>query len=179
MAAALCLVACAADDTIVALNVSSTNVGSVASLHVVFQQGTHNHLVDLVPPTEQAEDGTPVIKPSFYERITLPGGWPSGDATVTVDALDGVTPTPIVTGIGIAEVESEETVAAYVDLELPGPDEGAAGADAQTAGAAGMSAVGGGGAGPGTGAAPGQTGGTGQTGGAAATGGATMATGGA
>lgn len=172
LAAALALAACSEDDTIVSLNVNSTNVGAVSKLHVDFNQSGKTFATDVVPPTQDGGDAGPVIDSAFFERITMPDGWPSGDATITVTGFDGagaplqnVTIEPVV-----AEVKEGETVAAYVELEGPEPPPEEPPAETGAAGAAGA-----GSAGAGTGGASAATGGAAP---AAGAGGAAPAAGG-
>lgn len=163
------LFACSSGDTIVSLNVTSSNdVGLVTRLHVKVVQGSASQEVDLEPPTRDVQDqgaaggvNKKVIASSFYRRITLPGAFKDGEATLDVEAYNGaqlvVDPQPIA-----IELEEKETVAAFVDLK-PAPT--AAGG---SGGVGGTSATGAGGTNAtsatvgGTSAAEGGTAGTGS-----------------
>ena len=158
------LVACSdSNGTIVSLNVSSTGVGPVSKLSVKIEQpGESTWETSFEPPTQEdkctdSDVSATVIKSSFYKRLTLPEGWQSGTATVTVRALDGGG-AEVVSNSGQAKVKNEEAVAVYVDLEgdytLPCPEPagaagGAGGAPAR-AGAGGQATES-----PGTGGQPG------------------------
>jgi hypothetical protein len=83
------VIGCAAEDTIVALTIESgDDVGAVANLHVTVRQEPDRELiVDFVPPTEETDAG-PIMKRSFFERLTLSGGWERADARIEVEAQD-------------------------------------------------------------------------------------------
>ncbi|MFZ5891623.1 MAG: hypothetical protein ACOY0T_11270 [Myxococcota bacterium] len=92
--AALWLLACSTSDTIVALNVqSSEHVGFVSKLHVTFTQGSRTLEKDftMVPTREiMNEAGAPptvVISSAFYERIKL-DSFSDGKAKVDVQSFD-------------------------------------------------------------------------------------------
>lgn len=137
---------CSDADTVLALTVTSKeDVGEVTMLHVtVNQQGQAPFVHDFAPPRITVEAGseeagytlTMPISPSFFERMTLPSGWPDGAATVTVTTEGGG---PAITGTTQAPIEAHQTVAATVKLTRTPPpvtsDAGVDGGDAAAAAA--------------------------------------------
>ncbi|HKP55323.1 MAG TPA: hypothetical protein VJV78_01305 [Polyangiales bacterium] len=119
--------ACAEDETIVSVNVSSGDaVGNPKTLTIsISQPGQQAVVKDIEPPTK-ATDAGPVIQPMFYERITLPDSWSDERATVQVDAKDA-SGKVYLTGKAMCPVVPQGAAAAFVDLgkmEMMKPDAG-------------------------------------------------------
>jgi hypothetical protein len=94
LAALVGLAACSDEDTIVSLNVSSSDaVPVIDTLRVTITQGSKQHVTEFAPPTEtpMAPEGQmappPSISNGFFHRITLPGEWSETEAKVAVEAL--------------------------------------------------------------------------------------------
>jgi hypothetical protein len=115
------LCGCTASDTVVSVNINSSDqVGNPNSLVItITQPGQLPVTRELAPPT-RAIDGGMAIKQMFFERVMLPESWESGPALVKVDAKDG-------RGVYLSaetdvQVRAEGAVAAFVDLgEDPEP----------------------------------------------------------
>jgi hypothetical protein len=115
------LCGCTASDTVVSVNINSTDeVGNPSSLVITITQPGQSPVTrELAPPT-RAIDGGMAIKQMFFERMLLPGSWESGPALVKVDAKDA-------RGVYLSaqrevQVRAEGAVAAFVDLgEEPEP----------------------------------------------------------
>lgn len=126
----LALAACGSDDTVLALNVeSSDDVGFVSELQVtVTQPGNAPVNKRFTPPTKALDDdaGT-VIQPRFFERIALPASWDEESATVVVRALSPTAPE--IEAMTTAKIEPGGAVAAYVELARAKPDAGAQAGD--------------------------------------------------
>jgi hypothetical protein len=124
--ASLC--ACSSGDTILALNVSSSDdVGLVNELRVtVTQEGNAPIRQTFAPPLKELEkDAGRVIQPQFYRRIELPESWDEAPAEVAVQAIspNGAAPLSAST---TTKIKPGAAVAAFVELERPKPDSGTA-----------------------------------------------------
>jgi hypothetical protein len=125
------LIGCADDQTLVSVNVSSTDeVGNPSSIVItIAQQGEPPVVKEVMPPT-QTQDGGVTIQPKFFERIVLPDSWERGPGEVKVEAKDarGV----YLTAKTEITVRPGGAVAAFVDLgkkpEMMNPDQDDAGA---------------------------------------------------
>jgi hypothetical protein len=123
------LCSCAADDTIVAVNVNATDqVGNPSAIVITITQAGQTPVNrELAPPTRPIDGGT-AIRQMFFERVTLPESWESGPAKVRVEARNGASVSVTSEEVEI-EIRDEGAVAAYVDLgeepePMPEPDAG-------------------------------------------------------
>ena len=129
IAAGLC--ACAEDETIVAVNINSTDeVGNPSSLVITISQPGQTPVVrEIMPPTRTMDSGV-TIKPMFYERIPLPDSWDDVKSEAKVDAKQGGS--VYVSARSEFVVNPGGAVATYVDLGKkpmmmePGDDAGMA-----------------------------------------------------
>jgi len=148
--ASLGALSCSSSDTILALTITSaSDVGAVSKLRVTIKPqppATFTDIAkdDIIPQTMPADAG-PVIKSSFFVRLTLPENT-DGPATVLVDAIDA-NGTAFAGGRTDAQIQKDHTVAAQVMLTVGGPppetDGGAGGAGAAGGGAGGEGGHGG------------------------------------
>lgn len=124
LAAAIAIAGCSTEDTIVALNISFDTVPeSLDSLAVtITQSGRDTFTTKITPPTMPVDGGT-AIKPSFYERLTLPDDWTDAAARVKVEAKSGSGQTLESAEVD-TEIREEGTVAVFVKLGAASPDEG-------------------------------------------------------
>lgn len=85
IAAALC--ACGEDETIVSVNVNSSDeVGNPSSLVITISQPGQTAVVqEIMPPTRAMDSGT-TIQPMFFERVSLPEAWAEEKSEVKVEA---------------------------------------------------------------------------------------------
>jgi hypothetical protein len=138
----LCALAgCASGDTVLALNVvSSDAVGFIEKIEVTVTQGERAPLTrSITPPTKELEkDAGTVIAPRFFERITLPASWDEATAEVRVRALSPDAPALVASTT--AEIDPGDAVAAYVELDREKPDASEAGDDAAAGDAGGPDA---------------------------------------
>jgi hypothetical protein len=148
--------ACGEDDTIVAVNVNSTDeVGNPSAVVITITQSGQSPVVKEIEPPTRTQDSGVSIKPMFFERVQLPDSWEHAKAEVKVEAKNAS---------GVYETATTEitvrpggAVAAFVDLGKKPEmmmDAGTAG----TGGAGGAGAGGAGGAGGAAGAAAGSGG---------------------
>src|SRR6185312_10511892 len=155
--ASLGALGCSSSDTILALTVSSaSDVLVVSKLRVTIKAEPPATFPD-IPPQEivpqtmpPADAGPPVIKSSFFTRLTLPENT-DGPATVVVEALDA-SGMSFAGGRGTANIEKHHVVAAQVMLTVggpPPPDAGAGGTGAGEGGHGGEAGGAGGEAGAG------------------------------
>jgi len=177
--ALITLLACSEDDTIVALNVtSSTDVGEVSRLNVKLTQGETEFVYDIEDPPHDDADGMAGdairIKDRFYERITLPDSFKTGSTRIDVEAYDAGGSLTLTAAPVFVKVREQETVAATVAFDRPDapeppppPPEGGAGGMAGDAGAPSTGGTGGTGGVGGTGGTGGTIVGEGGSGGAA------------
>jgi hypothetical protein len=134
------LMACEEDETIVAVNVNSTDeIGNPSTLVITITQSGQSLVVKEIKPPTRTQDSGVSIQPMFFERVKLPDSWEHAKAEVKVEAKNSS---------GVYESATTEitvrpggAVAAFVDLgkkpEMMMGD----------AGAAGMGGAGGGGRG--------------------------------
>jgi hypothetical protein len=125
-AATYALPSCSSSDTIVALNVSSSdNVGAVSALHVtISQEGTTPFTDRFAPPSVAVGDaGEMAINPMFFQRETLPDGFTNTPATVAVDALDENQKVFLSASVSVTIVPGGVT-AAFVSFAREVPDAG-------------------------------------------------------
>jgi len=150
--ASLGALGCSSSDTILALTVSSaSDVLVVSKLRVTIKAEPPATFPD-IPPQEivpqtmpPADAGPPVIKSSFFTRLTLPENT-DGPATVVVEALDA-SGMSFAGGRGTANIEKHHVVAAQVMLTVggpPPPDAGAGGTGAGEGGHGGEAGAAGG-----------------------------------
>lgn len=190
--AILTLIACSDDDTVVALNVNSAaDVGEVGRLNVKFTQGTTEFVVDIEEPPHVDVDGAGGsdavrITGTFYERITLPDSFETGNTRIDVEAFDASGASTLLATPVFVRVREGAATAAFVALDRPDPEpepepmpEGGAGGMPGEAGAGGMPAEGGAGGMPGEAGAGGMpaeggAGGMGADAGAGGNGGSTI-----
>lgn len=188
--AILTLIACSDDDTVVALNVNSAaDVGEVGRLNVKFTQGTTEFVVDIEEPPHVDVDGAGGsdavrITGTFYERITLPESFETGNTRIDVEAFDASGASTLLATPVFVRVREGAATAAFVALDRPDPEpepmpEGGAGGMPGEAGAGGMPAEGGAGGMPGEASAGGMpaeggAGGMGADAGAGGNGGSTI-----
>jgi hypothetical protein len=125
-----CLSSCADDETVVAVNVNSTDeVGNPSSLVITLSQQGQSPVVKEIEPPTRTQDSGVSIQPMFFERVLLPDAWEREKTEVKVEATDS-------SGVYLS-AETEVTVrpggavAAFVDLgkkpEMTEPDEDDAG----------------------------------------------------
>jgi hypothetical protein len=79
--------ACGDDETIVSVNVNSTDdVGNPSAIIITISQDGQSPVTkEIMPPTRMVDAGT-LIEKSFFERITLPDSWEHEESTVKVEA---------------------------------------------------------------------------------------------
>ncbi len=148
--ASLGALSCSSSDTILALTITSDSaVGAVSKLRVTIKAeppATFGDIMQEVDPQTMPADAGPVIKSSFFVRLTLPEST-DGPATVLVDALNS-SGAAFAGGRGDAVIQKNHVVAAQVKLTVGGPppetDGGAGGQGGGAAGGAGGEAGAGG-----------------------------------
>jgi hypothetical protein len=109
------LSACAEDETIVAVNVSSTDeVGNPNELVITISQSEQTPVVREIDPPTRTQDSGVSIQPTFYERVALPDSWKRAKSEVKVEARDsrGV----YLSAATEITVRPGGAVAAFVDL---------------------------------------------------------------
>lgn len=127
---------CADDETVVSVNVNSTDdVGNPSSLIITISQDGQSPVVkEIMPPTRMVDAGA-LIEKTFFERISLPDSWEKEESKVKVEAKNasGV----YLTAETKCTVRPGGAVAAFVDLGKepetmePAGDDDAGAADAQ------------------------------------------------
>jgi hypothetical protein len=115
LGAVLSLSACAEDETIVAVNVNSTDeVGNPSALVITISQPGQTPVVREIEPPTRTQDSGVSIQPMLFERVGLPDSWKRAKSDVKVEAKDA-------RGVYLS-AETEVTVrpggavAAFVDL---------------------------------------------------------------
>jgi hypothetical protein len=109
------LCACTEDETIVAVNINSSDeVGNPSSLVITITQPGQTPVVDEITPPTRTMDSGVTIQPMFFERVALPDSWEGVKSEVKVDAKKdaGV----YLSASSEVTVRPGGAVAAYVDL---------------------------------------------------------------
>jgi hypothetical protein len=107
--------ACAKDETIVAVNVTSTDeVGNPSALAITITQPGEAPIAREIKPPTRTQDSGVSIQPMFFERVELPDSWKRAKSEVKVEAKDsrGV----YLTAATEITVRPGGAVAAFVDL---------------------------------------------------------------
>ena len=126
---------CTASDTVVSVNINSTDeVGNPSRLVITITQTGQSPVTREFAPPTRAIDGGMAIKQMFFERVSLPASWESGPAEVKVDAKNG--DRVYVSAETDISVRAEGAVAAFVDLgkEPEPPADAGMGVDGEDAG---------------------------------------------
>ena len=112
---------CSSSDTVVALNVEfKAPIAGLSTLQVtIAQPGQAPNVTSITPPTDPSDAG-PKVRDKFYERITLPEGWPEAVAAIQVDAKNAGGST-LETQKTAAEIVENGAVAAFVTFGAPPP----------------------------------------------------------
>jgi hypothetical protein len=179
LTAGLMALACSEEDTIVAVNVSSSkDVGYVTLLRVTITQSGQTPVQAEFGPgntvdVEAGAGGDKAITASVDYRITLPSGWGEGKTTVELESVNAQGQNDLAGKPQTIDLKPEETTAVFFDLkrEVEMPPAGGAG------GAGGGGGMGGGGTGGTGGAQAGSGGAEAGNGGASAGAGGTDAAG--
>lgn len=145
----VCSSACAEDETVVAVNINSTDeVGNPSALVITISQSGQAAVMKEIEPPTRTQDSGVSIKPEFFERVSLPDDWERAKSEVKVEAKDG-------RGVYLSAktevtVRPGGAVAAYVELGKK-PDMPVTEDDAGTAGMGGAGGMGAAGAAAGSG----------------------------